>query len=222
MNREFILDMISLMIRPIYNRTTIRVFESLFRNLRWRVYKFCLRSVGNNCHVGEDFRLVGEKYIKIGNDFMAGRGMVLEAYDSHEGSFQKFSPNIKIGDNVSFTDFDHISCIDYVEIGDGTLLGRNVYISDNSHGDTSVDMLGIPPTCRPLMSKGPVIIGKNVWIGRCVSILSGVTIGDNAIIGANSVVNKDVPANCVVAGSPARIVKVIENVSCTDILPKEN
>lgn len=209
MNRDAILDIISFVIRPLYNKSTIRAVEGISRNLKWRVYKTHLKSIGKNSHVGEDFRLVGEKYIEIGDDFMAGRGMILEAYNSHGNSPEKFSPNIKIGNYVSFTDFDHISCIDYVEIGDGTLLGRNVYISDNSHGDTGVNILGIPPALRPLKSKGPVIIGKNVWIGRCVSILSGVTIGDNAIIGANSVVNKDVPANCVVAGSPARIVKTI-------------
>jgi acetyltransferase-like isoleucine patch superfamily enzyme len=53
----------------------------------------------------------------------------------------------------------------------------------------------------------PVVIGKNVWIGMYARISKGVTIGDNAIIAANAVVTKDVPANSIAAGNPARIVK---------------
>jgi len=58
-----------------------------------------------------------------------------------------------------------------------------------------------------LSSKGPIIIKKNVWIGDSVCILSGVIVGENAIIGANSVVTKDIPANSVVAGVPARVIR---------------
>lgn len=68
----------------------------------------------------------------------------------------------------------------------------------------------LPPLFRPLFSKGPVIIGKNVWIGDKATILPGVTIGDGSIIGANSVVTKDVPAYSVVAGNPAKIIKTIK------------
>ena len=53
----------------------------------------------------------------------------------------------------------------------------------------------------------PIIIGENVWIGSHVRICKGVTIGDNSVVAANSVVTKDVPANCIVAGNPAKIVK---------------
>ena len=71
-------------------------------------------------------------------------------------------------------------------------------------------MIDIPPAKRSLTSKGPVKIGKNVWVCRQVTILSGVSIGENSIIGANSVVNKDIPPNCVAAGNPAVVVKTIK------------
>ena len=58
--------------------------------------------------------------------------------------------------------------------------------------------------CLGLCSKGPVVIEDNVWIGDKVTILGGVTIGDNAIIGANSVVTHDIPSNCMAAGMPAK------------------
>ena len=114
---------------------------------------------------------------------------------------------IYIGNDVTVTDRCHISCIDRVTVGDGVLLGRDVYISDNSHGDTTGEMADIPPKKRPLTTKGPVKIGNNVWIGRQVTVLSGVTIGDGAVIGANSVVNRDIPANCVAAGNPAQMIR---------------
>lgn len=57
------------------------------------------------------------------------------------------------------------------------------------------------------MSKGPVIIGQNVWVGDKATILPGVTIGDGAVIGANSVVTKDVPPYSIVGGNPAKVLK---------------
>ena len=68
----------------------------------------------------------------------------------------------------------------------------------------------LPPINRPLFSKGPVVIEDNVWIGDKATILSGVTIGMGAIVGANSVITKDIPAYAVVAGSPAKIIKMLK------------
>ena len=93
-------------------------------------------------------------------------------------------------------------------IGDGTLLGRGTFITDNSHGkNESVEELRILPNNRELYSKGPVNIGRNVWTGTNVCIMPGVSIGDGAIIGANSVVTHDVPAESVAVGAPARVVR---------------
>ena len=80
-------------------------------------------------------------------------------------------------------------------------------ISDNNHGSTDFDTLHELPANRKLYTKGPVIIGNNVWIGDKATILGGVTIGDGAVIAANSVVTKDVPAYSVVGGNPAKIIK---------------
>jgi acetyltransferase-like isoleucine patch superfamily enzyme len=63
------------------------------------------------------------------------------------------------------------------------------------------------PIKRPIISKGPVIIGNNVWIGDKATILSDVKIGDGAIIAANAVVTKDVPAYSMAAGIPAQVIK---------------
>ena len=65
----------------------------------------------------------------------------------------------------------------------------------------------IKPNDRDVVSKGPVVIGNNVWIGDKATILPGVTIGDGAVIAVNAVVTKDVPVYSVAAGNPARIIK---------------
>lgn len=122
---------------------------------------------------------------------------------------QQFEPEIVIGDNCSIGEYTQITAINKITIGDGLLTGRYVYIGDNAHGGLSWEEAGIRPSCRKLISKGEVIIGRNVWIGDKVTILGGVTIGDNVIIGTNSVVTKDVPTNCVVAGMPARVVRIL-------------
>ncbi|MNY78908.1 Galactoside O-acetyltransferase [compost metagenome] len=67
----------------------------------------------------------------------------------------------------------------------------------------------MPPAKRRLYSKGPVIIEDNVWLGEGVVVLPGVTIGENSIVGANAVVTKSIPKNCVAGGNPARIIREI-------------
>lgn len=104
----------------------------------------------------------------------------------------------------------HITCANKIIIGDCTLLGKYVTITDNSHGDSVKGQLDIAPIRRPLYSKGPVIIGERVWIGDKVTILPNVQIGNGTIIGSNSVVTKDIPDNCITVGSPAKIVKFIK------------
>ncbi len=88
-----------------------------------------------------------------------------------------------------------------IEIGDDCLIGQQVVIATLNH-----DLI---PERRADMLPKPVKIGKNVWIGAHATVLPGVTVGDNAVIAAGAVVNKDVPANTVVAGVPAKIIKKI-------------
>ena len=152
--------------------------------------------------------ILGYKYILIGENTQILKGCILTAWDKYEK--QIFNPTIEIGDNCNIGENCHISACKLVKIGNNVLTGRYVYISDNSHGNCSMEEAYIHPSHRKLHIKGPVIIGNNVWIGERVCILSGVTIGDSAIIAANSVVTHDVPPFSVVGGVPAKIIKMIK------------
>lgn len=149
--------------------------------------------------------------ISIGDGTSFEDWIYLTAWDSFscviEGNEteQKLQPQMTIGKNCCFGAFNHITCTNKIMIGDNCLTGKWVTITDNSHGETNIDSLRIPPIRRPVFSKGPVLIGNNVWIGDKATILPGVTIGDGAVIAANTVVNKDVPAYSVAAGNPATI-----------------
>ena len=149
--------------------------------------------------------LRGEKYISIGNGVSIGKNVTLTAWDSYQD--QRFNPEIKIGDNSSIGDDSHITAINRILIGNNVLTGKKILITDNSHGASDLKLMDIAPNKRPLYSKGPVIIENNVWIGEKASIMPGVHVGYGSIIAANSVVTKDVPPFCVVAGIPAKVVK---------------
>lgn len=109
----------------------------------------------------------------------------------------------------------YIQCVDKVEIGEYTAIAKNVYISDNNshpiHPEYRKFMRTTPSGSNARSwihaDHAPVIIGSNCWIGQNVRIQKGVSIGDNSVIGACSVVTKSIPANCVAVGTPAKVVK---------------
>ena len=168
------------------------------------------QSLGKNSTLGINTIYVGEQYIVIGNNTSIGDYGRLTAYDRNVHSNQSFSPQIKIGDNCCIGAQSHITAINKIVIGNNLLTGPRVLISDNSHGESVLCMLDIAPKSRPLYSKGSIVIEDNVWIGEGAMILSNVHIGKGAIIACNSVVVSDVPAYSVVAGSPAKIVKMLK------------
>ena len=174
-------------------------FESIYKTNQKK-----FKSIGDNCGFKEKCFILGEQFISIGNNFHAGTHLRLEAISKRNS--QTFSPAIYIGDNVSIEDFCHIGCIEKIHIGSGTMIASRVYISDHNHGSISATDLNDIPAQRPLFSK-PVDIGNNVWLGEWCCIMSGVSLGNNVIVGANAVVTHSFPDNCVIAGVPAKIIK---------------
>jgi lipopolysaccharide O-acetyltransferase len=171
------------------------------------VIAILLRAPG--LRLGPGCRIIGGRYISIGRDVYAERNLWLEAVTSYRS--QSFLPNIAIGDHVSFSDGVHISSITSIEIGSYSLFGSRIYVSDHNHGMYRGELQSTPeeaPAHRLLGGGGPVVIGENVWIGDNSVIIGPATIGRGAIVGANSVVRGVVPSNTIVAGAPAKPIKI--------------
>ena len=113
-----------------------------------------------------------------------------------------FGMNIHIGGHVTFNAGVCIQDQGGVWIGEGSLLGHNVVLVTLNHD--------LDPAKRAALHPTPIVIGRNVWIGSNATVLQGVTIGDGAVVAAGAVVTKDVPANAVVGGVPAKVIKWID------------
>ena len=141
------------------------------------------------------------------------RSRLLKKLINTEGNFWIKPPfycdygyNIFIGKNVMLNYGCVILDVCLVKIGEHTLIGPNTHIYTACH------CLDPKKRLNDIEYGKEVTIGKNVWIGGNCCILPGITIKDNAVIGAGSVVTKDVPANVVVAGNPAKIIKTIDKI----------
>lgn len=147
----------------------------------------------------------GYKSVSIGDFTTIQSHCIIGCWNTYQE--QEFSPEIIIGNHCNVGEWNQITAVKKITIGDGLLTGRFVYIGDNAHGGMSWEEADIPPVNRKLKTKGEIMIGCNVWIGDKVSIFGGVNIGDNVIIGAGSIVTHDIPSNCMAAGMPAKVIK---------------
>ncbi|EOK5756663.1 acyltransferase [Vibrio vulnificus] len=112
-------------------------------------------------------------------------------------------PKLAIGNKCYIGYYSHIVSVKRVIIEDSVIIADKVYISDNIH---SFDSISSPIISQPVKHHRDVIIRSGSWIGENVCIIGSV-IGKNSVVAANSVVTKDVPDYCVVAGIPAKIIK---------------
>ncbi len=117
--------------------------------------------------------------------------------------YTDFGKNITIGNHVFINSDCKFQDQGGITIDDGALIGHGVVLATLNH-----DM---DPAKRQQLHPAPIHIGKCVWIGANATVTGGVTIGDNSIVAAGAVVTKDVPANVVVGGVPAKFIKKIES-----------
>jgi acetyltransferase-like isoleucine patch superfamily enzyme len=147
---------------------------------------------------GKDLQLQIAKRgkVRFGRFVWVGDGTKIRC---HEGE-------VRIGDKTVLGQECTISAYQHVSIGEQCIIADRVMMIDFDHNVAEVER----PIRRQGIYKRDVRVGNNVWIGYGAQILRGVTVGDNAIIGASAVVTKDVPANAVVAGAPARVIRMRE------------
>jgi len=160
-------------------------------------------NIGDDSFIYYPYKISGHRNIYIGNESVIGNHSWLAAFSNYQD--QIFNPKLIIGDSVCIGSYACITSIDEINIEKGTLISEHVYISDHYHGlEGSVE---IEPVKKPLSSKGKVRIGKNSFIGYRVTILSGVKLGRNCVVGSHSVVTKSFPDYCMIAGVPAKLIK---------------
>ncbi len=187
----------------IFNNIFHKIFEILLCSINSSNFKRSLKKHGKRINIGRHNKFENLKNVIIGNDFSSLDGLWIGAYNYY---FQfEYHPNIIIGNNVHFSRNCHVGAIDSVIIDDNVLIGSNVLINDHSHGQTN--NFSMPRFKLELVSNGPIHIGENCFLCDNCCILGGVTLGKNCIVAANSVVNKSFPDNCLIAGSPAKLVK---------------
>lgn len=161
-------------------------------------YKPLLKKGGNKVSLFEPIRIEGGEYIALEDHVSIQSNSWLYAQNKNGADVV-----LSIGQGCVLGYNNHITAIKSVKIGKNVLTANNVYISDNYHAH---DDIAVPIMKQEVKFKGAVEIGDGSWLGENVCVL-GVKVGKNCVIGANSVVTKDVPDYSVAVGSPARIIK---------------
>lgn len=155
-----------------------------------------------NVYMGNYCSINFPETIAFGNNVSIGHNVEMFPLITYHG--EEYSPNIIIGNNVIIGDYNRFACKDNITIEDDVLFAAYVHITDHSHEyrDPSLSIIE-----QGVFEKGPIRIGKGSWIGLRCSILSGVTIGEHCVIGAGSIVTKDIPSYSIAVGTPARVIK---------------
>lgn len=137
--------------------------------------------------------------MRIGNNVWIGANSKLKV------SFSINDPghHIYIGNNVGIGEFAHLGGAGGLDIGDDCIIGPYFSCHPENHNFADINIL----IRQQGVSRNGIKIGGNCWIGAKVTILDGVSIGDNCVIAAGAVVNKSMPANSVIGGVPARIIR---------------
>lgn len=177
-------------------RTIRRNPAELFRLVRvaWSTFRFRFlhRCVGAGTIVGEATVMTNSSNIDIGNDCLIQDRVYLRA-----------GPNgrITIADRVALNSFVQLFGHGGISIGEDSQLGPNTMATTTGHDYSATDLE---------QNYSPIKIGRRVWIGANCTILPGVSIDDQAVIGAGAVVNTDIPANCIAVGVPARVIRFFD------------
>jgi acetyltransferase-like isoleucine patch superfamily enzyme len=175
-----------------------RVYQKYCRTVFWLTHKLSFKTLGQGAYLVKPFRVDGGNNISIENGTFFQRGVWLYCC-----GIDDLHASLSVGEGCIFGYNNHITSIREVKICDYVLTGNNVYISDNIHEyeDTTS-----PVMHQSVRFKRPVVIGTGAWIGENVSII-GASIGKNSVIGANSVVTRDIPDYSVAVGAPAIVIR---------------
>jgi acetyltransferase-like isoleucine patch superfamily enzyme len=178
--------------------------------LNWKYARLMLRLAYWKLRLRRRLQLDGPAFIGRGTKLEVGRGATLRigrwSWIGHGCKIRVHEGHCEIGAKTVMGQECTISAFQHVSIGRECILADRVMLIDFDHGVVEVD--------RPIRAQGiykrDVRVGHNVWVGYGACFLRGATVGDNCVIGTNTVITKDVPANAVVAGAPAKVLRMRE------------
>jgi len=145
----------------------------------------------------------GERWIRIGTDTLIGPHVTLSA-GMAPGQQMVTDPVVRVGNRCMIGRGSHIVGHLSIEIGDDVWTGPYVYVTDQNHGYTDID---IPIGRQWPAAEAAVTIGAGSWLAAGAVVLPGTTIGEHVVVAAGSVVRGVIPDRCVIAGAPARVVR---------------
>lgn len=188
-----------------------KIINRIIYNLRFIKYYYLPNYnslgiiVGKPNDIEQKIKFRGEGLIRIGHNCFFGTKIGGRSYGETEFQVKFKNSEIILGDNISTNNNLFICCAKKITIGSDTVIGERVTIFDfEGHGLRADER-------KKIGVFGTVEIGSNVWIGNNVTILKNSMVGDNTIIAAGAVVNGRFPANVIIGGVPAKIIKELPN-----------
>jgi acetyltransferase-like isoleucine patch superfamily enzyme len=171
----------------------------------WRYFsnmknKLIFGYYGRDVYIFQGVRILRPQFISIGNHVRIGKHADIFARPGYSRSKEYL---LKICNNVHIGSYNIIGARRSVVLEENALLGPRVIILDHTHQYEDVEV----PIKDQDVTEGPIRIERDCWIGANVFVLPNVTIGQHAVVGANSVVNRDIPPYTLAAGVPARVIK---------------
>src|SRR3954468_18893465 len=187
---------------------TLLRFMAQHRMLSFKYIRLLARMLRRKLWLGGRLKPDGMAFVGPGVVLQVGKGGRIElgrwSWVGHGTKIRCHEGLVSIGAKTGLGQECTISAYQHVSIGRECVIADRVMMIDFDHGMVEVD--------RPIRLQGiykrDVRVGNNVWIGYGACVLRGVTVGDNAVIGTNAVVTRDVPPNAIVAGVPARIIRM--------------
>jgi len=176
-----------------------RIYLALKRRAWYILNKGSFKELGAKSYVDSSLHIMGKKNISIGQGVYVGYKTWLAAVPDTNSDLCE----LVIGRGTRLGNFNHIYATQSIKIGENVLTADKVYISDNLH---DYEDISIPVILQKVKQINIVEIAEGAWLGENVCVI-GASIGKNSVIGANSVVTKDIPDYCVAVGSPAKIIK---------------
>lgn len=180
----------------------MKTIRKILYRLRWLYWSRKFGSSKGLVRIDSHVTFQNPDTLHFGNGVSIGKYSYFLPLKQFRGQY--YNPAIIIGDDCWIGIRNSFAAIDRIEIGNHVLFAGHVHITDHSHGYEDIDT---PVSRQALVSKGPVLIEDQCWLGFGCEVLSGVHIGKHSVVAARAVVTKDVPPYCVVAGNPARVVK---------------